>query len=51
MQIGFPVPDIKAAINTLKAKGVNIQYYGDDVVHLAPFTDDDGNQMYLYSAR
>jgi|ERR1043165_560809 catechol 2,3-dioxygenase-like lactoylglutathione lyase family enzyme len=51
MQIGFAVDGFKKSISELKAKGVNIAEYDGDVVHLAPFTDDDGNQMYLYANR
>jgi len=51
MQIGFAVDDILNAIDELKAKGVDIKLYDEDMLHLAPFTDDDGNQMYLYSPK
>ncbi len=51
MQIGFAVDDIQSAIEELKAKGVNISFYKDDNINLAPFTDDDGNQMYLYAPK
>lgn len=51
MQVGFEVEDIQAGIAELKAKGVNVKLYDDATVRLAPFTDDDGNQMYLYSAK
>ena len=51
MQIGFDVDDIKAAAAELKAKGVDIKLWDGDVVNLAPFTDDDGNQMYLHSPK
>jgi catechol 2,3-dioxygenase-like lactoylglutathione lyase family enzyme len=51
MQIGFDVEDINASIEALKAKGVDIKLWGGDVVSLAPFTDPDGNQMYLHSPK
>jgi catechol 2,3-dioxygenase-like lactoylglutathione lyase family enzyme len=51
MQIGFDVEDIQKAIEEFKGKGIDIKLWGGDVVNLAPFTDDDGNQMYLHSTK
>lgn len=49
MQMGFQVDDIQQSMEILKARGVNVTYIGDDDVKLAPFTDPDGNQLYLWS--
>jgi predicted enzyme related to lactoylglutathione lyase len=49
MSLGFQVPDIEAAMNTLKQRGIEFPsgWRQSGQLRLADFTDPDGSQLYL----
>ena len=50
MSLGFEVPDIEAAIESLKGKGVQFpqNWHQSGNLRLAEFSDPDGTPLYLY---
>ncbi|MDA4114572.1 MAG: VOC family protein [Thaumarchaeota archaeon] len=48
LSVGFAVPDLRAAVEELKEKGVSFSRIAEDgFVKLAFFSDPDGNPLYL----
>ena len=52
LSVGFAVPDLPAAVEELKQKGIAFSRITEDgFVKLAFFTDPDGNPLYLAETR
>ena len=51
MSIGMKVPNLKEAVEKLKAKGIEFEERDDTQVQLANFSDPSGNALYLVEER